>query len=384
MNTLLFPPVVYAGPSISHEEIQQYLPGAQLMPPVARGDLYRDRTLGFSVFVILDGVFSQQLAIPPREVLDVLADGACVLGASSMGAIRAAECWPAGMHGVGTIYRLYRRGVLESDDEVALTFIEDAGYRVASVPLVNVRYSVSRHLRQGQLGPDHAHHIIEAARNTYYPDRNWRELLQQAGIDDRDGALRRSLAACDLKRLDAARALRRTARLLRDSPALSQAPGAGIGLTLPERESRERGHDATAGLDALTLKTHLWQWLLASGRYRQLSSLRGAVDIHNPDPACPDELWPTLLKDPAIDGLVFRYRAMTYARDRAGDISLSADERCLQHAQQIIARGHGLDDWREIGHRFTPGAPIWPMLQALRQDLAQAIAFRKLDHKQTR
>jgi len=68
--------------------------------------------------VIIDGVFHQEPAVPPREILDVLEDGAVIVGASSMGALRAAECWPAGMRGVGTIYRLYRRGALKSDDEV--------------------------------------------------------------------------------------------------------------------------------------------------------------------------------------------------------------------------------------------------------------------------
>ena len=381
LKKMHYPPVVYAGPSIAPGEIQQYLPGAQLMPPVSRGNLYRDRSLGFSVFVILDGVFSQQLAIPPREVLDVLADGACVLGASSMGAIRAAECWPAGMRGVGSIYRLYRRGSLESDDEVALTFIEDGGYRIASVPLVNIRFSVSRHLRRGRLAPDQARRIVEAAHNTHYPDRNWRELLQQADIDDSDGALQRSLAACDLKQLDAVRALRRTARLLRDEPGLSQAPVGGTGLALPDSESREKGHDALAGFDQHILKTQLWQWLLASGRYRQLEALQEVVDIHQPDPTCPDNLWPVLLADPAIDALAYRYRAMVYARDRADELALDADETCSRRAEQLIAGGHGLVDWDDIAHRFRQSAPIWTMLQTLRQDLARAIAYKQREER---
>jgi hypothetical protein len=107
---------------------------------------------GGSVFVIIDGVFHQEPAVPPREILDVLEDGALIVGASSMGALRAAECWPAGMRGVGTIYRLYRRGALGSDDEVILIYSSDgSGYQSRSVPLINVRYALSRAFRKGRI-----------------------------------------------------------------------------------------------------------------------------------------------------------------------------------------------------------------------------------------
>jgi hypothetical protein len=113
---------VYVGPTLDPAAARTILPDAQLMPPIGRGELYRDRLLGFSVFLILDGVFLERLAVSPREIVDVLQDGATVVGASSMGAIRAAECRPAGMHGVGTIYHLYRRGHLTTEDDVAVAF----------------------------------------------------------------------------------------------------------------------------------------------------------------------------------------------------------------------------------------------------------------------
>ena len=61
---------------------------------------------------------------PPSEVVAALRDGARVLGAASMGAIRAAECWPAGMQGVGAVYSLYRLGVISDDDEVGYGLLE--------------------------------------------------------------------------------------------------------------------------------------------------------------------------------------------------------------------------------------------------------------------
>src|SRR5690242_15969608 len=85
------PPVVYVGPTLAEQEVSEALPGAEIRPPVRRGDLYRDRMLRYSVFVVIDGVFNQQEALPLREIIDVLGDGAWVVGASSMGALRAAE-----------------------------------------------------------------------------------------------------------------------------------------------------------------------------------------------------------------------------------------------------------------------------------------------------
>jgi hypothetical protein len=133
------------------------------MPPIRRGDLYRDRLLGFRVFVILDGVFGQELAVSPREAIDVARDGAVVVGACSMGAIRAAECWPAGVEGVGAVYRLFRRGALTSDAEVAVAFSPEPPYRPVSVPLVNVRYALSRCLRDRVLSRTIAEqHVISS------------------------------------------------------------------------------------------------------------------------------------------------------------------------------------------------------------------------------
>src|SRR4051794_35601061 len=112
-------PVVFLGPTCPAEDVLSILPDAMVVPPVRRGDLYRYRILKHSLFVVIDGVFCTAPAVSPREVVDVLADGATVIGASSMGAIRAADCAPAGAIGIGEVYGLYRRRILSSEDEVA-------------------------------------------------------------------------------------------------------------------------------------------------------------------------------------------------------------------------------------------------------------------------
>jgi hypothetical protein len=163
--------------------------------------------LGFSFFIILDGVFFDTLAVPPREVLDVLDDGGHILGAASMGAIRAAECWPAGMRGVGTIYRLFRRGALRSDDEVAVAFAPEMPREVSTVPLVNIRYALSRALRSGEIEAEQAKGILRAAETTLYSDRDWRGILSRAGVVDGDGRLKTLLVLLEY-------ALRRKVKVL--------------------------------------------------------------------------------------------------------------------------------------------------------------------------
>src|ERR1035437_1659661 len=112
--------VVFTGPSLHPSEAATLL-DATFLPPVKRGDIAglmaaRPRMVG-----IVDGEFYQSLAVTPKEVLALIVAGTAVYGAASMGALRAVELQPYGMIGVGSVYRLFRRGVLDADDEVALS-----------------------------------------------------------------------------------------------------------------------------------------------------------------------------------------------------------------------------------------------------------------------
>jgi hypothetical protein len=245
MMKMIGAPLVYVGPTASAEAIQRAYPGCIVRPPIRRGDLYRDRMLRGAVFLILDGVFFQDEAISPREVLDVIADGALVAGAASMGALRAAECWPAGMRGVGAIYRLFRSGVLDSDDEVAVAFSERPGGASSSVALINVRYAVRQAQRSGVLDSGEARRIVSAARGLFYADRYWPLILRAAGLADR-APLATALAAHDLKARDAARALEQMKRWLREEPSLLDRPRVTRQGFTPSEERREREHDAQA------------------------------------------------------------------------------------------------------------------------------------------
>jgi len=260
-------PLVYVGPTLSAQEVSRALPGCLLRPPIARGDLYRDRLLRGSVFVILDGVFFQQRAVSPREIFDVIEDGGLVVGASSLGALRAAECWPVGMRGIGSIYRLLRAGGLASDDEVAVAFDAADPARRSSIPLVNVRYAVWRAVRERHMEGAIAARVVASAQALFYSDRRWATILAGAGIREPDGPMARALAGYDLKRIDALRALGRVQRWSARDPEFCFRPRRSTSPFIRWQAEREYEYDALDGKPALAALRELSRWLVASGRY---------------------------------------------------------------------------------------------------------------------
>jgi hypothetical protein len=89
--------VIFVGPSLAKATVQEIVPDALVLAPMEQGDVHFARhQLGADVIAMIDGVHSQRLPAWHCEILDVLADGARVLGAASMGALRAVECAPWG------------------------------------------------------------------------------------------------------------------------------------------------------------------------------------------------------------------------------------------------------------------------------------------------
>lgn len=197
---------VFLGPSCDLATARALLPSAEFRPPAARGDIEAAADGGASVIVLIDGVFLQNCAVGHREVLGVLRRGVTVIGASSMGALRAAELDGFGMVGVGEVYRRYRSGEIESDDEVALVYDPESGYAL-SEPLVNVRATLEAAVAGGAITQEDARAVLSAAQGLYFPDRTWPGILRRSGIPD---AAREALARMppvDLKRADALAAL---------------------------------------------------------------------------------------------------------------------------------------------------------------------------------
>lgn len=184
------------------------LPGIHVLPPVAAGDLLRLPLREGDTVGIVDGYFHQIRAVRHKEILAVMARGVTVLGASSMGALRAAELSDLGMIGVGQIYADYATGRLEADDEVALLHgPAESGYRPASEPLVTVRATLAAAVRRGDCRADDADRIVRALAAMPYRDRTFHgfpELAGQTGLPRPE--LAALGAACRRHRVDVKRA----------------------------------------------------------------------------------------------------------------------------------------------------------------------------------
>ena len=142
-----------------------------------------------------------------------------------MGALRAAEMWRFGMVGVGAIFEAFRDGVLEDDDEVAVTHAPpELDYAPLSEAMVNVRATVARAVAENVLDAFAAQAVLKAAKSTFYKDRTWASLLRKAA-DSANHATRVSAfrdwlphKAVDQKREDACLLLDRLAALRHADP----------------------------------------------------------------------------------------------------------------------------------------------------------------------
>lgn len=84
---------VFLGPSLSVQEAKAIIPDALYFPPAKQGDVLSVAVNEHpNAIVLIDGCFGQSLSVWHKELLFCLSNGIHVFGASSMGAIRAAEC----------------------------------------------------------------------------------------------------------------------------------------------------------------------------------------------------------------------------------------------------------------------------------------------------
>jgi len=210
-------PIVYLGPSLPLERAKAVLPMADYRPPIKRGDLAEALAMKPPAIGMIDGQFRQQLAVSPKEILAALNAGVTVLGAASMGALRAVELAPHGMIGVGTIFRWFRQGRIVAEDEVAVVYNEASG-KALSEPLVNIRYSLSQAVTAGAISRRTRRTLIDLARQQFFPNRSYPLLFKLATgrvPAEELEALQQWLAQHqpDLKAADALRLLHRLRRL---------------------------------------------------------------------------------------------------------------------------------------------------------------------------
>lgn len=280
---------VFLGPTMPAEKARE-LCSAAILPPVRQGDVYRVASLYRPAAIgIIDGYFNQVPAVWHKEILWALEHGIHVLGAASMGALRAAELEPFGMRGVGRVFEAYRDGFLapdtdatfEDDDEVAVVHgPPGTGYLPVSEAMVNIRVTLAAAEEAGVISSSTRRKLVHIAKRAFYPERNYDMLLEAAAEATLPGKDIEGLRAwlpegrVDQKQLDAM-------ALLRLLPRINRQAG-NPGLTVPlEYTSQwaaaksefdadyEAGSDA---LDELRLQGKAWFELREQARQRALGS----------------------------------------------------------------------------------------------------------------
>ncbi|QSQ18993.1 hypothetical protein JY651_26985 [Pyxidicoccus parkwayensis] len=206
--------IVFTGPTLSAIEAWREL-DATYLPPAAQGDLYEATLRKPAAIGLIDGYFERVPSVAHKEILWAMSQGIHVFGASSMGALRAAELAPFGMEGVGEIFESFQRGELEDDDEVAVIHASaEEGYRPLSEAMVNIRATLASLSRDGLLADETRERLQHLAKELFFADRSFPALLARAtraGLPEKDfEVLRRQLPErrVDRKKLDALALLR--------------------------------------------------------------------------------------------------------------------------------------------------------------------------------
>ncbi len=173
--------IVFLGPSLDQNEAPRIL-DAIYQPPAAQGDVVRAvMSLKADCIVLIDGVFATAPAVRHKEILWALDRGVHVYGASSMGALRAAELHAYGMEGHGLIYRWYRAIPLADDDEVAVAMMPaELGSQALSDALIDIRLTLRRAERSRIISSAMRRRLEATARDLHFIDRTYTALFDKA------------------------------------------------------------------------------------------------------------------------------------------------------------------------------------------------------------
>jgi hypothetical protein len=140
--------------------------------PAVLGSVFQAVLAGYKVICIIDGYFGNVPSVWHKEILFALKSGAAVCGASSMGALRAAELHAYGMIGFGWVYRAFRRGVLQDDDEVCVIHaVPELNFEPLSEAMVNIRRSLAGMRGRGLINRECEVRIASSLKDLHFSRR---------------------------------------------------------------------------------------------------------------------------------------------------------------------------------------------------------------------
>jgi len=169
--------IVFVGPTLPDPPD---LPDITFRPPAKLGDIRQAVEDGATAIGLVDGVYEQAAAVWHKEILYALSQGVRVLGAASMGALRAAECASFGMEPIGAIALAYCSGDLDDDAAVALVHAPaDFGSVALTEPLVDVWATLDHLLNLSLIAQSEAENLRTRAAATGFRDRTIESLFEK-------------------------------------------------------------------------------------------------------------------------------------------------------------------------------------------------------------
>lgn len=354
MNTFVF-----LGPSLPLADAEALLPAVYLAP-IAMGDLYtliKTRARPGDRVAIIDGFFEQVPAVWHKEILFALESGVSVYGASSMGALRAAETHIFGMRGFGRVFEAYRDGVIEDDDEVAVAHAtQEEGYRSLSTAMVSIRFGLARLRDLGHLSAQEHDALCAYAKSQHYNTRSWADVYAYARQQSYDGAaldaLRQMAGQPDVKAEDAMGLLRHLA----DDASHSEPPPApefvlehtGVWRALVHSlEARVSAELLNAGLSPGALDSDVVAHLRASSPLREAllreaSLMKAAMESRATTKPDSSELKAAVFRIAARNGLrtadeMAAWRAEQQIGDEGWKTLLDIDARVCQLTRNAMS-----------------------------------------------
>ncbi len=175
--------VIFLGPSLN-KEIATSILDAIYLPPVEQGDLFNQALNHPFAIGIIDGCFDSVPSVWHKEILWAMAEGIHVFGASSMGALRAAELHSYGMVGIGKVFEDYKNSVLIDDDEVAVIHGPDElNNAPLSTAMVDIRPTLNNACKSGIISEVEMEKLLQVSKQMFYPDRKYKAIIENANFD---------------------------------------------------------------------------------------------------------------------------------------------------------------------------------------------------------
>lgn len=240
------PLVAFIGPSLPGAVQHEF--AATVLPPAARGAVIEAAEAGARCIVLIDGLMVHSYGPSPTEIAEAMQMGTLVIGAASIGALRAVELRQQGMVGMGWVYGAYLRGVTDADDEV-LALCNPDSWEPITVPAIRVRFALERLAEQGRIERDQADTCMEFVSASYFEDRTASVIMDaavSAGVPPQ-AAADLLHPAFDVKRHDALAALRWAESATLSTGRQGETPGPTRARCMAEGEGRGPGRTPLSG-----------------------------------------------------------------------------------------------------------------------------------------